>query len=164
MSKFVPFSQSYLGQLRAVVGNRMLLVPGTRIIIERDGKVLLQHRRDFDTWGVPGGAADPMESVEENIRREVKEETGLTLLELVPFGLASKPEFETVTFPNGDQCHFFATLFVSHEFEGALRVDGEEGIALEWFSLEELPEMLPNMKRTIQAWQIYRDTGEFQLT
>ncbi len=46
------------------------------IVIE-DGRVLLQQREDFRTWGVPGGGLEPAEYLPEGVRREVCEETGL---------------------------------------------------------------------------------------
>ena len=53
------FADSYLGRLRQLVGNRLVLVPGARIIIERDdGRILLHKRTDFDIWGLPGGNAE----------------------------------------------------------------------------------------------------------
>ena len=57
------FADSYVGQLRRVVGDRLLLVPGARIVIENAaGEILLQRRADFDLWGLPGGNAEEDES------------------------------------------------------------------------------------------------------
>lgn len=54
------FVASYMGQLRQLVGPRLLLVPGARIIIEdAEGNILLQKRSDFGVWGLPGGNAEP---------------------------------------------------------------------------------------------------------
>ena len=50
------FAQSYLGRLRQELGSRLLLVPGTRIVVENPaGEILLQLRSDFRAWGLPGG-------------------------------------------------------------------------------------------------------------
>ena len=46
------------------------------IVIE-GGRVLLQQREDFRTWGVPGGGLEPGEYLLEGVQREVREETGL---------------------------------------------------------------------------------------
>jgi hypothetical protein len=46
------FAESYLGQLRSIVGNRMLLAPGARVVLENPrGEILLQQRGDFGLCG-----------------------------------------------------------------------------------------------------------------
>lgn len=158
------FAESYLGQLRAAVGDRMLLVPGARIVIEdSENRILLQHRSDFKIWGLPGGNAEIGETLEAMIVREVLEETGLTIQNPIPFGFANDPAYETFTFPNGDRCQFFGMLFATREYSGTPTVADDESVALDWFSREALPEMLPNHLRTIGAFDRYRATGEFQL-
>jgi ADP-ribose pyrophosphatase YjhB (NUDIX family) len=158
------FADSYLGQLRAVVGDRMLLVPGARIVIEDNaGHILLQHRSDFEVWGLPGGNAEIGEPLEAMIVREVLEETGLTIANPAPFGFANDPRYETFTFPNGHQCQFFGMLFATRTYSGELHVADDESLALNWFKRDALPEMLPNMLRTIEAHDRYRTTGTFQL-
>jgi 8-oxo-dGTP pyrophosphatase MutT (NUDIX family) len=90
------FSESYLGQLREVIGNRLVLMPGCRIVIEGGaGQILLQQRADFGLWGLPGGSAELGESIESVITREVAEETGLQVSDVRPFGYASNPAYET---------------------------------------------------------------------
>lgn len=158
------FSDSYVGQLRTLIGNRLLLIPGARIVIENvDGKVLLQLRGDFNIWGLPGGMADPGESIEQTIKREVFEESGLTLESCRPFGFGSNPERETFTYPNGDNAQHFVLNFYSTEFSGSLLADNEESLRLEWFATSDLPEMLPNMRRSIDAFLEFKRTGMFQL-
>ena len=57
------FADSYVGKLRKLVGSRLLLVPGARIVIENtSGEILLQKRSDFGVWGLPGGNAEEGES------------------------------------------------------------------------------------------------------
>ncbi len=158
------FSESYLGQLRELVGSRLLRVPGTRIVIEKEnGEILLQKRSDFAVWGLPGGSGEPGESVEETIRREVIEETGLTLGTITPIGYASDPSYEVITFPNGHVCHFHSLIFWSRDFSGSLDERDSETLELAWFAPETLPQLLTNMMRSITAFQQYQKTGLFQL-
>lgn len=62
---------------------------------ERDGlKVLLVRRGGhpyLGQWALPGGFTEPGETVEATARRELKEETNLTGLSLVPVGFFTDP-------------------------------------------------------------------------
>lgn len=61
-------------------------------IILVGGKVLLIHRRNEPVgWALPGGFVEYGETVEDAIRREMKEETGLELDQLRQFRVYSDP-------------------------------------------------------------------------
>ena len=158
------FTESYIGQLRSHVGNQLLLLPGARIVIEdSENRVLLQLRSDFNIWGLPGGNAEPGESLEQVVKREAFEETGLTLDDVDVFGFGNNPKHETHTFPNGDKCQFFVLNFYASTHTGTVDSNNEESLKLEWFKMDELPEMLPNMHASLVAFQQYKKTGKFQL-
>lgn len=158
------FPESYLGQLRAVVGHRMLLVPGARVVLENHrGEILLQQRSDFRIWGLPGGNAEIGESLATVAMREVQEETGLSVSNLQAFGFGCDPTIEIHIFPNGDQCQFFVLNFCSKNFSGDLRMTDDESLALRWFSIRQLPDMLPNMLGSVQAYERFLDSGKFQM-
>jgi 8-oxo-dGTP diphosphatase len=68
--------------------------PGLAVdcIILLDGKVLLIHRRNPPHgWALPGGFVEYGETVEDAVRREMKEETGLDLQDLRQFRVYSDP-------------------------------------------------------------------------
>lgn len=52
---------------------------GANAIITWDGKLLLERRRDSDTWGLIGGGVKKQETGLEAIAREVYEELGLRI-------------------------------------------------------------------------------------
>jgi ADP-ribose pyrophosphatase YjhB (NUDIX family) len=158
------FDNSYVGQLRKLVGSRLLLVPGARIVIENTSReILLQKRSDFGLWGLPGGNAEEGEGLEMTITRETAEETGLEVLDLRPFGFGCDPQVETFTFANGDCCQYFVLSFFTRSFRGTAKVGDRESSAIEWFSIVHLPEMLPNMRRSVEAYTRFLQTGEFQI-
>ena len=158
------FENSHLGQLRKIVGTRLLLVPGARVVIENPaGQILLQHRSDLKIWGLPGGSAEPGEDLQTVIQRETLEETGLTIHDPRPFGFGGDPVLETVRFPNGDECQFFVLNFHTRNYSGDLKMLDGESLALEWVFPDTLPEMLPNMRASVLAFLRWRQTGQFQM-
>jgi len=72
---------NYVQGLRQKVGHAPLILTGAVVLIFKDGnQVLLQQRRNpYGMWGLPGGLMELEESTKETARREVYEETGLTL-------------------------------------------------------------------------------------
>src|SRR5690348_14344469 len=56
------------------------LVPAaSAIVVDEEGRILLQRRTDNDMWALPGGAMNLGESLAECAIRETREETGLTV-------------------------------------------------------------------------------------
>lgn len=159
------FASSYVGRLRKIIGNRLLLIPGTRIVIQDEQqRILLQKRSDFKVWGLPGGIAEPGEDILSIIKREVEEETSLRILDAKPFGFGSSPSLETFTYPNGNKAQHFVLDFFSQNFEGTAKVADDESLDIDWFPINQLPDdVLPNMLESIKAYQRFQATGEFQL-
>ena len=65
------------------------------IIFNKEGKILTIYRSKTapsrpNTWDFPGGDLDFGEDATEGILREIKEETGLKIKELMPFDVASR--------------------------------------------------------------------------
>src|SRR5438128_12614681 len=65
-------------------------------IIFAAGRVLLALRRDIDWWNLPGGGMEAGETVDEALRREVREETGLEVELEQLVGVYSKPQKQEV--------------------------------------------------------------------
>src|SRR5437899_12134334 len=65
-------------------------------IIFAAGRVLLALRRNIDWWNLPGGGMEPGETVDEAMRREVREETGLEVEVERLVGVYTKPQKQEV--------------------------------------------------------------------
>lgn len=78
----------YILDLRKTVGHRPLLQVGASVIVvDSEGRILLQKRRDNGLWGYAGGSVELDEEVEKAAMRELFEETGLFADELELFGV-----------------------------------------------------------------------------
>lgn len=132
---------SYVQELRALVGTRPVILAGATVIVrDREGRVLLQQRMDDGTWGLPGGAMELGESLDETGRREVWEETGVQVGALRFVGLLSGPEFFH-TYPNGDQAYFVSAVYEGEVESGQPQGDGLESRQATFFPLTAFPEM-----------------------
>ena len=52
---------------------------GVNVVITCNGRILLEKRRDSDTWGLVGGGVKKWETEEQAIAREVYEELGIRI-------------------------------------------------------------------------------------
>jgi len=118
----------------------VLLQDGAAVIIVNDeGKILLQNRSDKNIWGLPGGCQELGERFQDTIIREVKEETNLDVkeedLELIDIvsGMSRKNEY-----PNGDVVINNTVLYCIRKYSGQLKWDSESK-EMKFFSLDELP-------------------------
>lgn len=153
---------NYIRTMRKLVGSRCMFVPGVRaIIFDKDGKVLLQRRTDMPFWGLPSGSVELEESALEALKREVKEETTLEVLEAEPVALYSGPHQQFV-YPNGDEVQPFSLVFIVRRWKGNPKADGVEGTELRWFSVSELPaDIFPLHRKTLEDYAKY--DGHFML-
>ena len=72
-------------------------------------------------------------------------------------GVFSGPGFHWFA-PNGDEVHNVTIAFVTREFEGELRADGEEGVEVKFIDLNALPENLgPPAEPVITFFKKNRD-------
>ena len=64
---------------------------GVFAVIEREGAYLLARRADIGWWNLPGGGLEYGETVDEGLRREVREEIGCEVEIARLVGVYSKP-------------------------------------------------------------------------
>ncbi|MEK7015803.1 MULTISPECIES: NUDIX hydrolase [Bacillus] len=141
----------YIEDMRQRVGNHPLILIGSHaIILNENNEILLQLRTDFNRWGIIGGALEYNETLEDAVKREVFEETGLTVKNVELFRTYSGPDFYQI-YPNGDQVHGVLVIYICREFQGGLVCDQTESKELRFFPLDELPSNLPPVIERIIA-------------
>ncbi len=137
---------NYIQELRKFVGNRPLIMVGaTVLIIDQRDRLLLLQRTDNGFWGLPGGAMEPGESLEETAKRETKEETGLDIEQLTHFGVFSGPEL-FYRYPNGAEVHNVSVVYQTSRVKGDFDLDPSEHNAYQYFDIEHLPEVSPPIR------------------
>ena len=107
------------------------------ILVDEQGRILLEHRSDDPSimfpgfWGITGGAAQGGESPEEAARREVLEETGLEVEEMRPFRVYQEEDASGLRY----ELHIFHAPLPPGEARPG------EGQDLRLFSPPELPQL-----------------------
>ncbi len=112
---------------------------GVVAFIHRDEALLMERRADFGTWGVPGGALDEDETVEEGIAREVHEETGLVTVSARLAGVFSDPT-RIVEYQDGNVYRLLTLAFEVDVEAGEPRIS-DESLELRFVPFGEVREL-----------------------
>ena len=107
------------------------LVLQKTLLLYRDGKK--KNDIHLGKWNGLGGKVESGESPEDAVKREVREEAGLVLL---------NPRLRGhIVFPNfNDEQDIFMFVFTASHYQGQLRADCPEG-RLEWIDNEQIPTL-----------------------
>jgi ADP-ribose pyrophosphatase YjhB (NUDIX family) len=103
---------------------------GVRVLMIKNGQVVLVNHIYEPYWYLPGGAVEHGETLETAARREAQEETGATLHDLQLFGVHTNAE-------HGSCDHII--VFLSRAFELTCKGDDEIEFC-HMFPLDALPE------------------------
>jgi len=133
---------TYIKNIREFLGHQpIVLCTSTVIIVNSKNQILFNHRIDDNHWGLPGGIVEPAETVEEAAIREVFEETGLKVSNLQFLGVYSGLEMHHF-YPNDDEVYFVDSAFVTYDYEGEYKADGEETKNVGFFDLDKIPQTI----------------------
>lgn len=141
---------NYVKSLREKIGHDPVILVGAVVVVTNaDHQVLLQQRMSpFGKWGLPGGLMELEESTEEAARREVFEETGMSLGDLDLLGVLSGNRY-FIECKNGDQFYSVTVAYASKNPEGVLQIDLEESLDFQYFDFDQLPENLVGSHREV---------------
>ena len=121
------------------------VTPATLILVHDGPRLLLAHKPGWgNRYSILAGFVEPGESLEDCVRREVREEVGVELAELSYAGSQPWP------YP-----HQLMVGFTAQYAGGDIQVDGEELDQADWFTRETLPELPPAVslsRQMIDAW------------
>ncbi len=131
---------SYISDMRKYIGHAPMLTAGATVAVIKDVRLLLTLRSDTRTWGLPGGAIELGESLEETAARELKEETNLTAGGFKFLKLYSGKELHFI-YPNGDELYTVTALYLAENVTGELRVNDGESTGVGYFALNEMPQL-----------------------
>jgi NAD+ diphosphatase len=129
------------------------LSPAIIVLIERGNTLLLARSRRFagQFFSVLAGFVEPGESLESAVRREVKEETGISVQDIQYFGSQPWP------FPDSLMIGFTARYE-----SGEIVIDGEEIVQAGWYRADNLPHIPGKLSiaRKLIDWFVNKQTEE----
>lgn len=114
-------------------------------LIRRSGEILLVHqfrKQDpYPNWFLPGGRLEHGELIGEGLAREVREETGLDVIEVGPLA------YVTQTLDTRESTQSLAFVFEIDDWIGEVKVDDPDGVVSEarFCSLDEALALLEKM-------------------
>ena len=112
----------------------------TRAVVFKDNKILLTHENN-ETWSLPGGWCDVLESVKSNTIKEVKEETGLDVEAIKVIAIQDRNKHNKPIYAYGVCKVFILCDIIGGEFKKNI-----ETIEIKYFSQNEIPNNLAEEK------------------
>ncbi len=147
----------YIQTLRQHLGSAPILMVGATVFaLDEQNRLLMLMRTDNKMWGVPGGAVELGEKVEDAARREIREETGFEIDEMSLFGVFSGDELY-YKYPNGDETHNISIVYLTRDLRGEMKINPEEHSGYEYFPLNALPEnisppLMPSIRQLVEIY------------
>lgn len=127
----------YIQEIRKYVGHSPIMVTAAMCIIyDKEKGILLEKITNNGMWCVPGGALELGETLEEALKREVKEETSLDIFNPKLFDVKAGVH---MVYPNNDEVYYTDVVYEINEYEGELKPD-EESKELVWVPIDKLPD------------------------
>lgn len=131
--------------------------PATITAIFKGNKILLAHAKHFpgDMHSLIAGFLEPGETLEDCVRREIKEEVNIHVKNITYWGSQPWP------YPNSMMIGFTADYD-----SGQIQVDGIEIEKADWYDIHSLPELPSKVSiaRKIIDWYIQQHTQKTQDT
>jgi len=138
----------YIEELRARVGTTPLILTGVTVLVIDDHNQFLMVESEKN-WKLPGGFIELGESAEDAGKREILEETGMSIGNLQLIGVFSGKEYFT-KLPNGDEYFSINIAYVTNDIRGGdLKPDYKETQKVQFFKWSDFPKDLSKRDRQI---------------
>lgn len=135
-------------ELRRLVGQRELWMPGVTAVVRRGTDVLMVRRADNGEWTPVTGILDPGEDAAVGAAREVLEETRVVA---EVDRLASTSVMRDVVHANGDRAAYLDLCFACTWVSGEAGVGDDESTDVRWFPRDALPPMSEHLRARVDA-------------
>ena len=123
------------------------LVPAaSAVVVDDEGRIVLQRRRDNEMWALPGGVMELGESMAECVIRETREETGLDVEVTGIVGVYSDPK-HVFAYDDGEVRQEFSICVLARVRGGTIEVS-DESHEVKAFAPEEIADlpMVPSIR------------------
>lgn len=131
-----------------------LVVGSSAVVVDDEGRILLQRRSDSGNWALPGGAMDIGETLAESAVREVKEETGFDVRVERIVGIYSDPA-HVFAYSDGEVRQEFNICLAATIVGGEMAVS-HESTDVRFVPLAEVPSltMHPSIRKRIEDYLV----------
>ena len=125
----------------------IIITDGKEINYSKNSIVLIKRKNDpfRGMWALPGGFVDCGETVEDAVKREAKEETGIDVLIEELVGVFSDPGRD----PRGHTVSVCFLCSVSPAWNGEMRAD-TDALDVRKFGIDKLPELAFDHKEILR--------------
>ena len=127
------------------------IVPAvTAFVVNEAGEVLLERRSDNGRWGMPGGVQEIGEDIAGTVRREVLEETGISVEVTGLVGIFTDPG-HVIEFSDGEVRQEFSLCFRARPVSGEIKVS-PESFEVRWVPRSDVDslDMAPTTRRRLE--------------
>ena len=132
---------------------------GANVILTCRGKLLLERRRDSDTWGLVGGGVKKSETELQAIAREIREELGIRIAQdkFIRLAVYGEPG-RIAAFKDGSIWRMVIVVFALDLPEEPKMTISPESRELRFFTKEELKdiEIVVTHSDIVEDWFINR--------
>ncbi len=143
------------GALSLLMEQQLRLIPAVKAFIQYEGKILIVREAStyktgtqIGKYDVPGGQMQPGQTVEENLTREIEEETGLTVQIGQIFHVS-----ENRPVVNGEQRQIVRMYFTCESKSDAITLSQDHDDA-QWIDPQDFQKynLIPNLVPAFEAF------------
>lgn len=128
--------------INVLIDDAILNTRSVAVVIDKEGRVLVQKRENDKYWALPGGKVEIMEKSEDTIVRELKEELGIENICVEKLVAVSEHFFEF----NSKKCHQYIFtykvnidtlewIYEKNEFSG---IEKDKDLRYKWISIKDV--------------------------